>query len=111
MVQLYLELGYFAAVNLVAFALMGIDKQRAKKHLWRIPEKTLFLAVILGGGIGGTAGMFFFIPLPRLSVVTFSLRYRVSDFVGGHLTGIMIAAKAGLGEVRSVPHLGPFWGF
>ena len=29
--------------------------------------------------------------LPRLSVVTFSLRYRVSDFVGGHLTGIMIA--------------------
>ena len=55
MVQLYLELGYFAAVNLVAFALMGIDKQRAKKHLWRIPEKTLFLAVILGGGIGGTA--------------------------------------------------------
>ena len=60
MVHLYLELGYFAAVNLVAFALMGIDKQRAKKHLWRIPEKTLFLAVILGGGIGGTAGMFFF---------------------------------------------------
>ena len=35
--------------------------------------------------------MLFFIPLPRLSVVTFSLRYRVSDFVGGHLTGIMIA--------------------
>ena len=29
--------------------------------------------------------------LPQLSVVTFSLRYRVSDFVGGHLTGIMIA--------------------
>ena len=35
--------------------------------------------------------MLFFILLPRLSVVTFSLRYRVSDFVGGHLTGIMIA--------------------
>ena len=35
--------------------------------------------------------MLFFIPLPRLSVVTFSLRYRVSDSVGGHLTGIMIA--------------------
>lgn len=32
----------------------------------------------------------FLIPLPRLAVVTFSLRYRVSDFVGGHLTGIMI---------------------
>ena len=35
--------------------------------------------------------MLFFIPLSRLSVVTLSLRYRVSDFVGGHLTGIMIA--------------------
>ena len=35
--------------------------------------------------------MLFFIPLPRLSVVTFSLCYRVSDFVGGHLTGIVIA--------------------
>ena len=49
MVQLYLELGYFAAVNLVAFALMGIDKQRAKKHLWRIPERTLFAAALVGG--------------------------------------------------------------
>ena len=28
--------------------------------MYRIPEKTLFLPVLLGGGIGGTAGMFFF---------------------------------------------------
>ena len=42
MVQLYLELGYFAAVNLVAFALMGIDKQRAKKHLCASRKRPCF---------------------------------------------------------------------
>lgn len=47
-------------INVLAFLLMGIDKQRARRHLWRIPEKTLFLVVLLGGGIGGTLGMFFF---------------------------------------------------
>ncbi|MBR6325560.1 MAG: DUF1294 domain-containing protein [Lachnospiraceae bacterium] len=47
-------------VNLVAFAAMGLDKKRAVDHKWRIPEKRLFLYVLLGGGIGGTAGMFFF---------------------------------------------------
>lgn len=47
-------------INVLAFLLMGIDKRRARRHLWRIPEKTLFLVVLLGGGIGGTLGMFFF---------------------------------------------------
>ena len=47
-------------INVLAFLLMGIDKWRARRHLWRIPEKTLFLVVLLGGGIGGTLGMFFF---------------------------------------------------
>lgn len=47
-------------INVLAFSLMGIDKRRARRHLWRIPEKTLFLVVLLGGGIGGTLGMFFF---------------------------------------------------
>ena len=60
MVQLYLELGYFAAVNLVAFALMGIDKQRAKKHLWRIPERTLFAAALVGGSVGALLSMYLF---------------------------------------------------
>ena len=36
---------------------MGIDKRRAKKDRWRISEKTLFLPVILGGGLGGICGM------------------------------------------------------
>lgn len=45
-------------MNVIAFALMGIDKQRARRGAWRIPEKTLFLATALFGGLGGTLGMF-----------------------------------------------------
>lgn len=48
---------YLLGVNLVAFVLMGIDKRRAKKDRWRIKETTLFLPVLLGGGVGGILGM------------------------------------------------------
>lgn len=47
-------------MNLAAFALMGIDKVKAKAGAWRIPEKTLFLVTALFGGLGGTLGMTFF---------------------------------------------------
>ena len=47
-------------MNLAAFALMGIDKAKAKAGAWRIPEKTLFLVTALFGGLGGTLGMSFF---------------------------------------------------
>jgi uncharacterized membrane protein YsdA (DUF1294 family) len=46
--------------NLVGFALMGIDKSKAKRHAWRIPELTLFLASLLGGSLGTWAGMYAF---------------------------------------------------
>lgn len=48
---------YLTAINLLLFALMGIDKYKAKRGLWRIPEKTLFLTAILGGSVGGILGM------------------------------------------------------
>lgn len=51
---------YLVIINLVAFAMMGIDKYKAKKRAWRIPEATLFLLVIFGGSIGGILGMFLF---------------------------------------------------
>lgn len=50
----------FILMNLVDFALIGLDKAYAKQGGWRIPEKTLFGAALLGGAVGGTAGMFFF---------------------------------------------------
>ena len=51
---------YLAAVNVLAFALMGIDKAKAKRGAWRIPEKVLFLSALIGGSIGAIAGMFAF---------------------------------------------------
>ena len=56
--ELWLMLGlYLLIVNLAAFLLMGVDKARAKKDRWRVPEKTLFLPVVLGGSVGGILGM------------------------------------------------------
>jgi uncharacterized membrane protein YsdA (DUF1294 family) len=51
---------YLIAINIASFILMGIDKRKAKKKLWRVPEKTLFLTVIVGGAMGGVAGMYVF---------------------------------------------------
>jgi uncharacterized membrane protein YsdA (DUF1294 family) len=51
---------YLLVVNLVAFALYGLDKNRAKQQKWRIRERTLLLVAFLGGGIGAYAGMLVF---------------------------------------------------
>ncbi len=44
-------------MNLVSFALMGIDKRRARRGVWRISEKALFLSTACFGGLGGVLGM------------------------------------------------------
>lgn len=51
---------YLAAANLLAFALMGIDKYKAKHRLYRISEKTLFLSALAGGAAGAVIGMQWF---------------------------------------------------
>ncbi len=48
---------YFVIMNLIGFFAMYLDKYKAKKHLWRIPEATLFLIAIIGGSIGSILGM------------------------------------------------------
>ena len=53
-------LTYIAIVNLIAFILYGIDKRRAIKDKWRIPEKTLLLAALFGGAPGALWGMILF---------------------------------------------------
>ena len=39
---------------------MLVDKRRAKKKRWRIPEVTLLASALLGGSIGALAGMYLF---------------------------------------------------
>ena len=51
---------YLVVVNLIAFALYGADKRRAKKDRRRVPEKTLFLLALIGGSVGAWAGMYTF---------------------------------------------------
>lgn len=50
---------YLAIVNLISFVAFGLDKRRAKKHRWRIPEITLIMFAAIGGSIGALIGMFF----------------------------------------------------
>ena len=48
---------YLFAINIVSFFLYGIDKYKAKKGQWRIPEATLLTMAAIGGSIGAWAGM------------------------------------------------------
>lgn len=43
---------YLVLINVITFLIYGIDKLKAKKGKWRIPEATLLLLSILGGSIG-----------------------------------------------------------
>ena len=48
---------WLIAINIVTFAVYGIDKRRARRGAWRVPEKTLFLLPLLGGSLGALLGM------------------------------------------------------
>ena len=44
-------------INILTFLVYGIDKIKAKKGSWRIPEATLLLMAVIGGSIGALLGM------------------------------------------------------
>ena len=46
--------------TILAFALMGIDKWKAKRGAWRVPEKVLIFSALAGGSLGALAGMALF---------------------------------------------------
>ena len=75
---------YLAAVNLVTFAAFGIDKWKAVRHRWRIPEATLLGLSLIGGALGGLAGMRLFHHKTR----------KARFFVG---VPVMLALQLGLG--------------
>ena len=51
---------YLLGINALGFLAMGFDKWKAKRGRWRIPEDSLFMFTILGGGIGTIAGIYTF---------------------------------------------------
>ena len=48
---------YLLLINAAGYLIMLIDKRKAIKNLWRIPERTMFIIAILGGSLGIYAGM------------------------------------------------------
>ena len=51
-------LSYLCIINALGFLIMLIDKRKARKNQWRIPESTLMLVAALGGSIGTLIGMY-----------------------------------------------------
>lgn len=57
---IHLIILYLLVINLISFITMGVDKRKARKRAWRIPEATLFVLAIIGGSIGSIIGMHLF---------------------------------------------------
>ena len=51
---------YLAAINILAFVLMGEDKKRAKAGEYRIKEGQFFFIAVIGGSVGSILGMYIF---------------------------------------------------
>lgn len=51
---------YLVSVNCISFLVMGVDKHKARKRAWRIPESTLFVLALIGGSLGSILGMHLF---------------------------------------------------
>lgn len=51
---------YLLGINAFGFLIMLIDKTKARRGKWRIPESTLMTVAIIGGSIGSLLGMYAF---------------------------------------------------
>lgn len=54
---IYIVNAYICILSVIGFASMGFDKRKAIRKMWRIPESTLILIALFGGGIGSYVGM------------------------------------------------------
>ena len=53
-------IAYLVIINALGYLLMLVDKKKAKKGAWRIPEATLMTVAAIGGSIGSLLGMYHF---------------------------------------------------
>ena len=78
---------YFFTINALGFLLMLVDKHKARKNRWRIPEATLMGVAVLGGSIGSLIGMYtvrhktkqpkFTVGIPLILIVQLTAAYFV----------------------------------
>jgi uncharacterized membrane protein YsdA (DUF1294 family) len=64
---------YLLAINVLAFAVYGVDKWKARQGRWRVPEATLIGLAALGGSVGAWVAMQLF----RLKTKKNKFRYGV----------------------------------
>ena len=48
---------YYLIINIIGLIIMGVDKRKAIRNAYRIPEANLFCVALLGGALGTTLGM------------------------------------------------------
>ena len=82
---------YFAAVSAVLFVLMGVDKARARRHGWRLRERTLVLLAALGGALGGCLGMLLF----RHKTLHPLFRWSFPLLLTAHLAAVLLLWELG----------------
>ena len=71
---------YLLAINAVAFIVYGIDKYKAKKAKWRIPEVTLLLLAVVGGSVGAWMGMTKYMSIKKNGIYWKGIKRRIGRF-------------------------------
>lgn len=84
--NLYIYRCWVLIASLVDFILMGVDKVRAKRGSYRIPERALLLVGLFGGSLGGILGMRIFHHKTR----HWYFRYGLPIMLGLQLVGLVI---------------------
>lgn len=79
---------YILLINIITFGVFALDKKKAKKKQWRIPESTLLLLSLIGGSLGGLLAMKivkhktqkikFVIGVPFLLIVNFLMYFYIT---------------------------------
>ena len=91
---------FLVCVNVLSFAAFGIDKARAQRGAWRIPEKVLMLLAVLGGSVGAFVGMRVFRHKTRKAM------FRIG--IPALLAAELLAAALVGSIVLQVPHVEDF---
>ncbi|MFC4388261.1 DUF1294 domain-containing protein [Gracilibacillus marinus] len=66
---------YLLCMNVIGFFVMSVDKRKARKQQWRIPEQRIWLVAVIGGALGCTLGMYMFRHKTKHTIFVFGLPF------------------------------------